>query len=279
MTAHGHTDLNRTAPGSAAPPPSWTRRRQTLGDVLSSEWIKLLTTRGALILPLGALALPLLVMVATVAAARDPGGVNLSTAAMSTFAVTMVIPVAAVTSALTADMGHGTLRVTYAATPRRGRVVAAKVVVSLTYVAVVLASVMVVTVAAGAGLQAMRGAPIGLDADGPTRLCLGIAVACLYTLGALALAYLLRTTAAAVTLVALYPFAEGIARDLLRQSQASAWAQWFPVNAALDAAMGVTDVPSYGIVTLGRPWGILYLAAQVAVVFAAAALRELRRDT
>lgn len=250
----------------------------TMARTLRSETIKLVSTKAAGSMPLIGLAIPLLVTLTTVLAAEDPSRVNLVTAVMSTFPVVLVLPVAVVTSAFTSEVSYGTLRVTYACTPRRMQVLVAKLLVGVGYSMAVQAIVLTAAVAIGGVAQVLRGAPVGIDEQGPVRFALGIVVGGLFTMGGLACAYLVRSTAAAVTLVAVYPFAEGVACDLVRQSEASGWAKWFPFTAAFDASQGVTDVPQFGVETLGRPWGILYFAVLVCAAMAVAAWRELRRD-
>lgn len=257
---------------------SQERDRQTFIHTLRAERIKLLSTRSALVMALAALVAPMVVCVATLTLSRDPGGVNLVTAAMSTWPIVLVCPAVVVTGAFTGEVGTGTLRVTYACTPRRLRVGLAKLAVGVGYTVTVLACVLAMTVAVGAAIQTFRGFSAGIDADGPTRLALGIVVGVLYAIAGLAAGYLLRATAAAATLVSVYPFAEAILRDLVRGSSAGELGRWFPLSAALDAAYGVTDVVAYGVVTLGRPWGVLYFAALIVALVVAVAFSEGRRD-
>lgn len=108
---------------------------------------------------------------------------------------------------ITAEIRHGTIRPTFLVTPRRGRVVAAKIVVS-SLVGIVFGLVAVgVALGAGSAALAARGIAITLDAGDYTLVPVGaIAAAALWAPIGLGLGALLRNQVATLTTIFLWLF-------------------------------------------------------------------------
>jgi hypothetical protein len=109
--------------------------------------------------------------------------------------------------AITAEIRHGTIRPTFLVTPRRGRVIAAKILISA-LVGIVFGLVAAATaLGAGSAALAARGIPITLDAGDYTLVPLGaIAAAALWAPLGLGLGALLRNQVATLTAIFLWLF-------------------------------------------------------------------------
>src|SRR5436190_17003791 len=104
-------------------------------DTLRSEWIKLRTVRMNWVMGIVALAFPLIVSTLTAALKKkstlrtqDIFDVITGTSVVSALLLGVVAA-----SGVAGEFGFGTIRPTFAATPRRLRVVAAKAVVTVVF--------------------------------------------------------------------------------------------------------------------------------------------------
>jgi ABC-2 type transport system permease protein len=170
---------------------------------------------------------------------------------------------------ITGEIRHGTIRPTFLVTPRRGRVIAAKVVASA-LVGIVFGLVAVgVAVGVGSAALAARGVPIMLDSGDYTLMPAGgIAAAALWAPLGLGLGALLRNQVA--TLVAIFLwlfFIENLLIDFVPGA-----AKFAPGA----AAAAITGLDPDRLLTPAL--GALLLAVYAAAAAAAGSMATLRRD-
>ena len=190
---------------------------------------------------------------------------------------------------ITAEYRRGLIRITLAASPRRGRVLAAKAIVigSVTFVAGLAAAAAAVIF--GARLAASNGTYV-FPAPWPTELRVVVGTAALLAVAAvfaLALGTVLRRSAAAVTLVIVaivLPYIMGVASVL--PVSASDWllritpAAAFAIQQAAPQYPQVTAIytPTSGYFPLA-PWaGLAVLCAYAALALGLAVVLLRRRD-
>lgn len=254
--------------------------RQGLGHTVRAEWIKFWSVRSTtwsvvMLFVLGA-GLTTLVS-ATSADWLASGQADESPASFVTWGlmIAQICAIALGTLTVTGEYGTGMIRVTLAATPRRGAVLAAKALV-LTGTLFVLG---VVTAVAGyfSGNAFLDAAGVGvpLHSDGVLRALVGsgLYMAGLGLLSA-AVGLLVRHTAAALSIVLATVFVLGNMAFLLPGT----WGEWvaklMPGNAGGGIAVPVPFNPE-----LLSPWtGFAVFAAEVAGVLLAGYLVFRRRD-
>ncbi len=182
-----------------------------MADAIRSEWIKLRTARANIVLLLLALFVPVLLT------ALVTGTTPLDTLPDDTPAnrFSLTLAGAGIGGTLLGVLGvlvigseyrHNTIRVTFAAVPRRRRVFVAKIVT----VAAVALVVGIVSVAssytAGSAILGARGFGVSLSDAGVPRSLLGaVLVAVLQGLIGLGVGTIIRATAGAITLLIVYP--------------------------------------------------------------------------
>jgi ABC-2 type transport system permease protein len=255
-------------------------RRPGFGSVVRAEWIKFWSVRSTpwSVAAMFGLGVGLTVLVcATSAAALASGEADEIPASFVTWGmlIAQVTAVVLGTLTVTSEYGTGMIRATLAATPRRGRVLAAK--------ALVLTGTLLVTgtVTAFAGYVGgnwfldREGIGIALGDDGVLRALFGSGLY-LAGLGLLSagVGLLVRHTAAALSIVLGTVFVVGNMVFLLP----GAWGEWIgklmPGNAGSVVATPVSFNP-----TALAPWtGFAAFMAEVAVVLAVAWWIFRRRD-
>ena len=215
-------------------------------------------------------------------------GTTITNHLVGTFAGLIAVIVVA-TIFITAEYRRGLIRITLAASPRRGRVLAAKAIVigSVTFVAGLAAAAAAVIF--GAQLARARGSYV-YPVPWPTELRIIVGTGLLIALAAvlaLALGTVLRRSAAAVTLVIVaivLPYILGVASVL--PVSASDWllritpAAAFAVQQAAPQYPQVTALysPSSGYFPLA-PWaGLAVLCAYAALALGLAVVLLRRRD-
>ncbi|PWW20913.1 ABC-2 type transport system permease protein [Geodermatophilus normandii] len=271
MTAPALTSP-RTAPAPA--------RGAGLPRALHAEWIKLWTVRstGWSVAAMVALGAGLTTLVCALVAPELAGGQESEPiGAFITWGLLFAQVTAVVLGALTvtAEYGTGMIRATLAATPRRGTVLAAKaLVLSGTLFVAGVVTAFLGWLGGNAFLSA-EGIGISLGDDGMLRSLLGSG---LYMAGlgllAMAVGLLLRSTAAAVSVVLALVFLVGNLVMLLPGSLGEWLTKLMPGNAGSRIAMPESFNP-----LLLDPWpGFAVFAAEVAVVLAVAAVTFSRRD-
>ncbi|MGY1845980.1 ABC transporter permease [Blastococcus sp. SYSU DS1021] len=264
-------DPNRHVPGV---------RRPGLADTLRAEWIKFWSVRStpwsiAALVTLGA-GLTVLVCAVSAADLAD-GTAGESAGAFITWGMTVAQITAIVLGALvvTSEYGTGMIRATLTATPRRGRVLAAKAVVLTTTLFVVGTVTAALGYLGGNWFLEREGVGLALSDDGVLRSLLGSG---LYMAGiglfAAAVGLLVRHTAAALSIVLALLLVVGNMVVLLP----GAWGEWatklMPGNAGSVVATPVSFNPN-----LLDPWvGFGVFCAEVAAVLLAGYLVLRRRD-
>ena len=215
-------------------------------------------------------------------------GTTITNHLVGTFAGLIAVIVVA-TIFITAEYRRGLIRITLAASPRRGRVLAAKAIVvgSVTFVAGLAAAAAAVIF--GAQLARVRGSYV-YPVPWPTELRIIVGTGLLIALAAvlaLALGTVLRRSAAAVTLVIVaivLPYILGVASAL--PVSASDWllritpAAAFAIQQAAPQYPQVTALysPSSGYFPLA-PWvGLAVLCAYAALALGLAVVLLRRRD-
>jgi ABC-2 type transport system permease protein len=259
-------------------------RRQTLGRVIHSEWVKLRSLRstwigmGAVLVLLVGLAAVAAVVTNGAAPTDDRGpfeGDALSTVlGGADFAVLLVGVLGALAGAR--EYGSGMISATVAAVPRRWEVVAGKAVVFAGVVASTALVGVLGAFAVGMGvLSAGDGETVALTDDGVLRSVLGMAgyLTAIGLIG-LGLGVLLRSVAGAIgALVGGVIVLPALAGALLPASLDSVL-QFLPSS----AAAAFTTVSAAGDSVLGSTAGALVLAAWVAAALGASILAITRRD-
>ncbi|WP_346622346.1 ABC transporter permease [Blastococcus montanus] len=274
VTEHSRTvdlDPNRHVPGV---------RRPGFTDTLRAEWIKFWSVRSTpwSVVALVALGAGLTVLVcALIAADLADGSASDPARAFITWGMTVAQITAIVLGALvvTSEYGTGMIRATLTATPRRGRVLAAKAVVLTTTLFVVGTVTAVLGYLGGNWFLQREGVGLALSDDGVLRALLGSG---LYMAGiglfAAAVGLLVRHTAAALSIVLALLLVVGNMVVLLP----GAWGEWatklMPGNAGSVVATPVSFDPN-----LLDPWiGFAVFCAEVAVVVLAGYPVLRRRD-
>lgn len=250
-------------------------------NVLRSEWIKLRTVRMNHVLTGIAVAFPVIVVVLTTVfvntddfSTRDLVGLVTGTSVI-TGLLLGVIGAAGITS----EFGFGTIRPTFAATPRRWMVIVAKAVVTLVMALVVEAIVVVVAYGAGAAILGGRDATVDLSTAGAGALASLIGVvlfAAIVSLLGYGLGLLMRSTPAAVSVLILWPLlVENILTLLLGRIGLDHPQKWMPYSAGF--SLGYPDA-GVDADTLGRVMGGLYFFAVTVAITAIGAVLVQRRD-
>jgi ABC-2 type transport system permease protein len=253
-------------------------------SVLRSEWIKTRTIRMNWVLFVIAIVFPLVVagLVAGFSDAENLLALDQFQLVSGGIIITsMLLGVIGATS-ITGEYGFNTIRPTFAATPRRVRVVAAKAVVAAAVAIVVSIIVTVVGLTLVNTLVRSR-----VDASVPDSALdvtsvddffaasLGIVVFCaLLGLFGLAIGLIIRSTPAAVATIVLWPLlVENIVAAILGGLGVDNPLKWMPYQAGTNLWQ-VGDFTD----TLGRWGGGLYFAGVTLVLLAVGTLIVNRRD-
>lgn len=189
--------------------------------LLRAEWIKLRTIRMNWVLSILAVAFPLVVTLLTAGLTGDEADFSLNTL-LDTLGGTSIVSallggVIAVSS-ITGEFGFGTIRTTFAATPRRWRVLVAKGVVAVGFVTVLQTIIVLVGSLVGMALANSQGASVQWsdESTATTAMVGSVALAALVTLFGYGLGTLLRSTPFATTMLMLWPLlAENLIGALL----------------------------------------------------------------
>ena len=251
-----------------------------LPRALHAEWLKLWSVRstGWSVAAMVVLGAGLTTLVCALAAPDLAAGqTGEPVGAFITWGLLFAQVTAVVLGALTvtAEYGTGMIRATLAATPRRGTVLVAKALVltGTLFVAGVVTAVL--GWLGGNAFLSAQGIGLSLGDDGVLRSLLGSG---LYMAGlgllAMAVGLLLRSTAAAVSVVLALVFLVGNLVMLLPGSLGEWLTKLMPGNAGSRIATPESFNP-----LLLDPWpGFAVFAAEVAVVLAVAAVTFSRRD-
>lgn len=228
-------------------------------NALRSEWIKLRTIRMNWVLVIIAIAFPLIVSALRAALIKDDSfnsqdildGVN------GTSVVTGMLLGVIGASTITGEFGFGTIRPTFAATPKRMVVVIAKAIVTIVVAVVVEALVVLVAYNLSAAIATGRDRHIDFaDAPNGTAGIVGlICFAAIVSLLGFGLGLLIRNTPASVAILILWPLvAEGIVGGVLSAAGVEHPFKWLPYNAGIsmaDPSANGNDGESLGRVAAG----------------------------
>lgn len=216
-------------------------------NLLRAEWIKLRTVTMNWVLGSIALAFPLVVTLLTAAFTNnDDGNGGLDTEGLisvltGTTVVSALLCGVIAAASITSEFGFGTIRPSFAATPRRSRVIAAKGIVVVAATTVLAAVVQVVGWYAGGALAESQDAIIDLG-DVPTGMATMVGAVVLTALMSLAgygLGLITRSTPVAVSVLIVWPLiAEGLVGALLSLVFGSdSIARWMPFQAGIRLAV------------------------------------------
>jgi ABC-2 type transport system permease protein len=247
--------------------------------VVRSEWIKLTTVRMNTVLVVIGFAFPVLITVLTMSLAStttfdENELVGLVTGLSAVTAILLGVVGAA---GITGEFGFNTIRPTFAATPKRTRVVVAKAIVTVFTALVVESLVVVSALGIGTAIYNGRGADLGILSDSslwPPAFGIIVFAAIVALLG-FGAGLVVRSTPAAVAFLILWPLLIenliSVVFALLKWESAN---KWLPYSAGIN--LGNPD--SGGPDSLGRIGGGLYFFAFAALVVAIGTAITQRRD-
>ena len=156
-------------------------------NVLRSEWIKLRTVRMNWILGILAFAFPLIITLLTAFFSGDDSDFDarsLLEVLTGTSVVSSLLLGVIAAASITGEFGFGTIRPTFAAVPRRMRVIIGKGIVAGAFAMTVMAIVVLIGVFVGRPLAEGQGATIdfGRYSDSVPALLGTVLLACLMSL-------------------------------------------------------------------------------------------------
>lgn len=251
-------------------------------NTLRSEWIKLRTVIVHWVLAIIAVAFPIVVTVlAAIFGDFDDGvGSELSSdfsgLVVGTGVVTAMLLGAMSAISLTAEYGHNTIRPTFAATPARLRVHAAKLIVNTVVIAVLAAAAVFASWFAAQTILGARDLTIAIGDDGVLASLVSLVVlAMLVSAFGYALGLGIRNSPATVTILLLWPLIiENLVAGLLSVVGWDGVTKFLPYSAAIQAV--VDD--EFADDVLGRPMGLVWFGLVIGVLLAGGATLDSRRD-
>jgi hypothetical protein len=248
-----------------------------MGRLVASEWLKLRTLRSTWVIIALAVVGPVLLGALFAANTDDMTGSELfqMTAAVSIIAFILLGVLGAIS--ITAEFGHNTIKPTFAATPRRLRVVTAKALVIAGSSATVQVVAGAIAIGTATAIAQGRGSTIsfgGIDNLVPAAAGLVLFAALLGLLG-LGFGLLLKSTPGAVALLILWPFMiESVLGGILGAAIDERIPQWAPFT----AGSTLFDLNPSGD-PVGRLSGGLVLVGFVTALLITGSLLTARRDT
>lgn len=247
---------------------------------IRSEWIKLRTVRMNGVLAIIAVAFPLLIVVLTAALASVDSldATDLVGLATGSSVITAMLLGVIGAAGITGEFGFNTIRPTFAATPNRWKVIAAKASVTIVVAIVVEALVVLLSYSIGAAVLRSRDGVVdlGAAASDTTAALYGIVVfAAIVSLLGFGLGLLTRSTPAAVAILILWPLiAENLIAGLLSVAGIDNASKWMPYQAGFN--LGNPDMT--GLESLGRWTGGLYFFTVTMVIVVIGSVLTSRRD-
>ena len=248
-------------------------------NTIRSEWIKLRTVRMNIVLFILAVAFPVTVsvLVSSLANIRDLKTSDVAGLVTGSSVVTALLLGVVGAVSISAEFAHGTIRPTFAATPKRMRVLIAKATVTALFAAVAESLVVVFCFVVSSAIASSRGATLALNDQPEARAALiGIVIfAVIVSLLGFGIGMVIRNTPAAVAVLILWPLVvENIVMAILSAAGVSNPQKFLPYISGF--GLGNPDAPSSE--SLSRVAGGLYFAAVSAVVAIAGAVITARRD-
>lgn len=247
---------------------------------IASEWIKLRTVLVHWVLAVIAVAFPLVITV-LVAIFGDfsTDGPELSEEVagllVGSAVVTAMLLGAMAAISLTSEFSHNTIRPTFAATPSRPRVHAAKLIVNSVVIAAIAVVALLVTWFAAQAILAGRDLTISIgDSDVLAAMVSLVVLAVIVGGFGFALGLLIRNSPATVTILLLWPLIiENLVAGLLTVVGADGVVKYLPYSAGLLAVVDDESVDA-----LGRPMGLVWFGAVVVVLLAGGLVLDSKRD-
>lgn len=247
---------------------------------LRSEWIKLRTIRMNWVLVIVAAAFPLVVTILVMALSKEReidandtiGGIA------GTSVVTAMLLGVIGAATITSEFGFGTIRVTFAAEPRRSVVLIAKAIITVLTAVVVEAVVVAACWLAASVIASARDVPIDLaDGRAGTAPLVGaVVLAAIVALLGYGLGLLVRLTPVAVAILILWPLViEGLVGGIMAAAGVESPFKFLPYQSGISMVSSERLEPGE---TFGRIGGGLYFFAVTAVVALVGAFFTRRRD-
>jgi ABC-2 type transport system permease protein len=245
---------------------------------MKSEFIKLRTLRSTLTATIVLIIFPVAVTVLSAMFAKNPDETMVIKVLVNTGIVSLLLCGVLGVFAIAQEYSQGTIRITFAATPMRMKVFAAKALVISLWVAVSVAVLEGVGLiganyalhSRGFDFGVMYQATPGIDSAWQVLFAFG-AVCILFALVGFALGALLRSSPGAIATLILVPLlVEGIVTGLLIAAFDIDISRRTPFTAAIRAVQVVPDAARWGLVGYFSIWCL--------VITVIAALLMKRRD-
>jgi ABC-2 type transport system permease protein len=244
-----------------------------MGALLHSEWIKLRTVTSHVVLVILALAFPLvlsLLIVALTGVENVSDDLLIGSLAGAGVLSGLLVGVIGVLS-FAQEQSHGTLRVTFAATPRRLQVLVAKALMTIFFGAGLAVVVLAVGTVIGSAILSARDAE---NAFYPAVALSSVVFTVLLALLGLALGMLTRNTPVAIVLLIAWPLLiENLIGGLLSLVIDDVF-RFMPFFGAINSLAVESSGEGFG-----RVGGLAYLGVWVLGLLVLGALMTEKRDT
>ena len=231
---------------------------------IHSEWIKFRTVRSTVVLAI--ISVVGCVGVAVIAAAITDGALRVSNALVGVQISSLFIMVLGV-QIIGQEYRFATIRPTFSATPRRERVVIAKLVVVIATVAVAAVALIALSLAAAAMVSSMRGNSFDLGESGNARVLIGtVAILVINGIFGFGIGCLVRQPIAGIVIVLVWvTVVESLIAGLVEGA-----ARWLPLFSMANVnAQSVSSNSEF----MGPVLGALYGAAVALALVALGAVR------
>ncbi len=252
--------------------------------LMKSEFIKLRTLRSTLTATFVLIAFPIAVTVLSAMFAKSPGETMVMKVLTNTGTVSMLLCGVLGVFAIAQEYSQGTIRITFAATPTRMKVFAAKAIVISLWVAISVAVLEGVGLIGANYALHRRGFDFGViyspsifdnssgHGDSAWQVLFAFGIVCiLFALIGFALGALLRSSPGAIATLILVPLlVEGIVTGLLLAAFDIDISRKTPFTAAIRAVQVEPDAARWGLVGYFSIWCL--------VITVIAALLMKRRD-
>jgi ABC-2 type transport system permease protein len=245
---------------------------------IRSEWIKVRTVRMNIVLVTMAVLAPLAIpaLVAALGRVTNLSERQLYDSVAGSSVLSALLWSVIGTTHITSEFAFNTIRPTFAATPRRLRVIVAKVLVLAPATLVVQGAVTIAGLDLASAIATNRGVVVDYSAiDGFLPATVGIVLfAALVTLFGLSIGLIVRSSPAAVALVILWPLlVEGLLTGVLTAAGLHNVRKWMPY--ASGQRLWSTDSASEAF---SRVVSGLYFAGFVMLLLAIGSVLTQRRD-
>ncbi len=231
---------------------------------IHSEWIKFRTVRSTVVLTI--ISVTICVGFAIIAAAITDGALSVSNALVGVQISSLFIMVLGV-QIIGQEYRFATIRPTFSASPRRERVIIAKLVVVIATVAVAAVALIALSLAAAAMVSSMRGNSFDLGESGNARVLIGtVAILVINGIFGFGIGCLVRQPIAGIVIVLVWvTVVESLIAGLVEGA-----ARWLPLFSMANVnAQSVSSNSEF----MGPVLGALYGAAVALALVALGAVR------